>query len=291
MRKLFCRTITAIAPSMMAASLSAQLAAEQNPPWEIVIEAAADADGTRTYKKPYGSITWLPDQNPTAVLASGYYRTKASRDPMGPKKIAMVAFATRCEELGGIVLGDHDPTVKDFYERMLEPGRTRDHRLGKWNGIASICAARDVSGEPIMGLAIIVHDVSPFNRNADAGSKLLNGLVGGVTHQTGIHLIRPQQLRSRASIIAEQERIAAQEQPRVATTAQQERALQAELLAFRQNLAIGEETNCGTVIERRGPMVEIAVPAYRRTPNGESTFWSHIDKLTPPNRQICTFGV
>ena len=36
---------------------------------------------------------------------------------------------------------------------------------------------------------------------------------------------------------------------------------------FRRDLAVGIETNCGTVIQIREPMVEIAVPPIRLTPN------------------------
>lgn len=38
-------------------------------------------------------------------------------------------------------------------------------------------------------------------------------------------------------------------------------------------------------------MAEIAVPTNRRAPNGESTFWSRIERLAPPGYAICTFGL
>ncbi|KQN72970.1 hypothetical protein ASE91_18135, partial [Sphingomonas sp. Leaf62] len=44
--------------------------------------------------------------------------------------------------------------------------------------------------------------------------------------------------------------------------------------AFQKDIAVGTETNCGTVIQVRGAMVEIALPPVRPTPNGQSTFWS-----------------
>lgn len=53
---------------------------------------------------------------------------------------------------------------------------------------------------------------------------------------------------------------------------------------------IGTVTNCGTVIEVRGPMVEIAVPPTVLTPNGQTTFWSRRDAL-PPSSTPCTYGL
>jgi hypothetical protein len=61
--------------------------------------------------------------------------------------------------------------------------------------------------------------------------------------------------------------------------------------AFRKAMAVGSETNCGTVIQLRGPMVEIAVPAYRNTPNGQSTFWSKRDRLYPIGPALCSYGL
>lgn len=41
---------------------------------------------------------------------------------------------------------------------------------------------------------------------------------------------------------------------------------------------------------KRGPLALIAVPANRRAPNGESSFWARIDTLAPRRRGACTYG-
>ncbi len=61
--------------------------------------------------------------------------------------------------------------------------------------------------------------------------------------------------------------------------------------AFQKDIVVGTETNCGTVIQVRGPMVEIAVPPVRPTPNGQSTFWSKRTALTHPGPALCTYGL
>ena len=68
-------------------------------------------------------------------------------------------------------------------------------------------------------------------------------------------------------------------------------AEQKENDAFRQTLAIGTETNCGTVIQIRRPMVEIAVLPVRLTPNGQSTFWSKRTVLARSGIAPCTYGL
>ena len=68
-------------------------------------------------------------------------------------------------------------------------------------------------------------------------------------------------------------------------------AERAQIEAFQRKLSIGNETNCGAVIDMRGPMAEIAVPPNVRAPNRPATFWTRIERLAPPGFGLCTYGL
>ncbi len=61
--------------------------------------------------------------------------------------------------------------------------------------------------------------------------------------------------------------------------------------AFRKNLAIGTRTNCGTVLDLRGPLVEVQVPARMITPTGERRVFVQRKYLEPHDdfTQPCTW--
>jgi hypothetical protein len=63
------------------------------------------------------------------------------------------------------------------------------------------------------------------------------------------------------------------------------------LAAFRKSLTIGSQTNCGLVIDDRGPVIEVQLPPATSSPNGERRFWVKRDKLTDyPAPEGCNFG-
>lgn len=70
---------------------------------------------------------------------------------------------------------------------------------------------------------------------------------------------RPDLIRTAASFTT-------QEPARRAEDAAEHRANK----TFRRGLGLGTETDCGTVIQLRGPMVENALQPVRLTPNGQS---------------------
>jgi hypothetical protein len=109
-----------------------------------------------------------------------------------------------------------------------------------------------------------VHDNTDVVSNGDIGSRFFSKMFGLSTN-TAIYAFRPDQIESRASLVAAISRSTV-----AAEIDQANERARAE--AFRNDMAVGTETNCGTVIQLRGPMVEVAVPAYPTTPNGQSTF-------------------
>jgi hypothetical protein len=63
------------------------------------------------------------------------------------------------------------------------------------------------------------------------------------------------------------------------------------LAGFRKSLTIGSDTNCGLVINDRGPVLEVQLPSSITGPNGERQFWTKRGSLTDAKApRGCTFG-
>ncbi len=61
--------------------------------------------------------------------------------------------------------------------------------------------------------------------------------------------------------------------------------------AWRRALAIGSETNCGPVIDIRGPMIEIGLPASLRNTNGPAEIWLKREQLYPVGAEFYSGGL
>ncbi|MGB7408250.1 MAG: hypothetical protein WA908_07055 [Pontixanthobacter sp.] len=223
--------------------------------------------------------------NADEVVGVRFFRERGSTDPMAATDRGLKAFEQICRTRGGDMVASDDPRSVMFGERVIAHLIRPTGMRHQWRGAVAICDGSD--GAPIAGFVSLVKDNSEIHRSGDAGSQLIGGLFGGLRNNTAMYLFRGDRLPSAsdatASVRAEQQRIAEVE-ARMSEARQQAEELQ-------RNLAIGDETNCGTVIDVRGPMAEVAVPANRRTPNGEQTFWSRKERLLPPGHGICTFGL
>jgi hypothetical protein len=131
-------------------------------------------------------------------------------------------------------------------------------------------------------LAAPVHDRTDVVSKGHVGSSLLSKEFGLPTN-TAINAFRPNQIETRASLEAASNRRTLAAQTDVANE-------RARTDSFRKEMAVGSEVNCGTVTQLRGPMVEIVVPPYRSTPNGQSTFWSKRERLYPAGMMHCSYG-
>jgi len=129
------------------------------------------------------------------------------------------------------------------------------------------------------GLVAITFDNTELATKGDLGTRLFSKISLMAT-RTAVYAYLPANIRTAASFETQQAALRADD-------AAEQRANE----AFRRDLAVGTETNCGTVIQLRGPMVEIAVPPVRLTPNGQSTFWSRRTVLARPGRAPCTYGL
>jgi hypothetical protein len=155
-------------------------------------------------------------------------------------------------------------------------------RIGKdyWRGEVAVCSTGPTN--VLGGFVAIVHDTTDVVSKGDIGSRFLSKVFGLPTH-TAIYAFRANQIENRVTLEA-----AVAKRTFAMATERAEEIARTE--AFRKEIAVGSETNCGTVIQLRGPMVEIAVPAYRNTPNGQPTFWSKRDRLYPVGPALCSYG-
>lgn len=202
------------------------------------------------------------------LIANGSATAERARD----------AFARECDAKGGKLEPDESDVARAFRDRVL--GRRLPPRGGFkhfWSGISAVCSRG--SAQVLGGFVAITYDTTEVGTKGDFGSRLLSR-VSTIPTRTAVYAYRRNLIRSAASLSAQN-----------ATMLANHDAEQRARGAFRRGLAVGTETNCGTVIQVRGPMVEVAVPPTTLTPNGQSSFWSRRDALAQPLAAPCTFGL
>jgi hypothetical protein len=241
--------------------------------------------GETSLKTMGGNMTWPQAQplvrNKDELLGYRFFAENISSNAMATTERVRKAFATACRSAGGALEPNDGVVAKAFYDRVLSD--VIGPRIGKdyWRGHVAVCSKGPTN--ILGGFVAIVHDTTDVVSKGDIGSRFLSKVFGLPTH-TAIYAFRPNQIENRATLeAAAAKRILAAATERADETARTE--------AFRKEIAVGSETNCGTVIQLRGPMVEIAVPAYRNTPNGQSTFWSKRDRLYPVGPALCSYGL
>ncbi|MBX7483821.1 hypothetical protein [Qipengyuania qiaonensis] len=254
--------------------------------WQFWPELVRALDGSDDVDEIGGesalAATPLSD-NADEIAAARFFSESARRDPLLATDRALAHFEASCAARAGLMLDQADERTEQFAERVLAHLTRPIGEKYQWRGRAAICDGAD--GVPLAGMVSVVKDNSGILRDGDAGSCLF-GSIFGMSNETAIYLFRPDRLPTRQSFVADQ----TQEAERLARAGDELAQERQELALFHSELEVGDETNCGLVIEIRGPLAEIAVPANRRAPNGAKTFWSRIDRLAQPYTSVCSFG-
>lgn len=206
---------------------------------------------------------------------------------------ALNEFGQDCVSAGGSVADWRTPTGRAFADwttaqldqhRPVYPWEYYD-----WTGV---CLSR--SDMPIAAFL----GVRSFNRRNTTEVRK-KGVVVGFTRahdsRIAVYLLSPELLRTdreyrellNAEKVAEREKL--------------ERRREYELARLRENvrwhgewrktITLGTRTNCGMVVQERGPLVEVQLPAGIEGPGGIRQFWVRRDRLTDddvPNG--CDFG-
>ncbi len=241
--------------------------------------------GGDTEIKTSGSI--LSDPSPqlyplvrdgSEVVGYRFFAEKLTANGSATAEWAKTAFAHECTAKGGHIEPEDGKVARSFRERVL--GRRLPPRGSFkhfWSGVTAVCARS--SSEAMGGFVAITFDNTELATKGDLGARLFSKISLMAT-RTAVYAYRPDRIRTAASFETQESALRADDAAEQRTDE-----------AFQRDLVIGTETNCGTVIQIRGPMVEIAVPPVRLTPNGQSTFWSKRTVLARPGIVPCTYGL
>lgn len=206
------------------------------------------------------------------LLGYRFFKEKLRDDGMVTAIRGRDAFAAECIGKGGVIEPDTSPVTEVFQKRVLAdiayPNSGAKHR---WTGLVAVCTRGDDT--VLGGYLAAVYDTTA-----------VPSILGRPPTKTAIYAYRGRAIQSADALRGE-----AADQ--VARYTQQQRKNEALLAAFREGLDVGSVTSCGTVIQIRGPMVEIAVPPTTLTPNGQSTFWANRERIYPVGRDPCLFGL
>lgn len=223
---------------------------------------------------------------PGHILGARYIVKRGTPPAEEATEEALAIFTSSCTARGGALLDQDDQRSQEFAQRVVGDLPRPTGNGYRWRGRTAICD--DLNGQPLAGFVAVFQDADELNRRV--ASQVLNGIFGA-KHETAIYLFSPRSIRSQASVLASEtaarEQNARLEESRLAAM----QAAREEAAAFQRRLAIGTETNCGTVINVRGPMAEVALPINLTAPNGATVFWSRIDRLLPPAQGNCTYGI
>lgn len=212
-----------------------------------------------------------------------------NEDALQTANVARVAFGRECISKGGVIDDDSEPNVQALLKHGLARTSEYDNNT-HWNPSerwhishrVAICSANDAT---VMGVMIAyVHDVTasysyftnpkrrPYNIALIAAMKPRHGTSKAFQRMVAARNLEADRLA---------QELGRQSQQRVDRAAQQ-RAIR--LVEFKKNIAIGTATNCGLVINVRGPLAEIQLPANVQGPNGQTIYWVRRDMLTfdPP---------
>lgn len=207
---------------------------------------------------------------------------------------SLSAFRRECEAKAGRVLDASDPVVRAFQKARIVPVIPKSSSYTRiWRSEGSVCVAS--SGEALGAVAMIVErrDLPASNDPAAALSLFLP-----TYRRTAVYAYHPRavvgmtpELVAQGRVAPSAQEIAAKDEARLARFRAEADREEARNTEFRRKLDVGSDTNCGTVIQVRGPMVEVAVSPMRATPNGQSTFWAKKTALYPPGPSLCAFGL
>lgn len=131
--------------------------------------------------------------------------------------------------------------------------------------------------DPIWSIAVMVHHPHILTlREID-----LPLVLAGEAEQRGREFDEQQEAERRRQATIAANELAARRQ------AQED----ARLAPWREALDIGDTTNCGMVIDTRGPIVQIQLPPGWLSPEGQREFWARRTSLTDaPPGQGCRYG-
>jgi hypothetical protein len=211
---------------------------------------------------------------------SGYrfFNVDNKADQLAAAKAAKAKFAAECTAQNGSVEPDDTPVAKRFWQENAESWQHSDEYFTN-TVVSGVCIATDQL--PLGGFVAITRT-------------LRTSVFFVRTNRTAIYAIKGDRIAS-AQTFADEEQERTRQQLLAEDRARQARlafdAEQRRLAPWRKSIAVGTSTNCGLVIDVRGPLVQVQLPGNTTGPSGQREFWIKRTELTDhlPVYQ-CTFG-
>ncbi len=196
-----------------------------------------------------------------------FFNVDNKADQLAPAKAAMAKFAEECAARKGVIEPEASPVATRFRQ---EKGARFDIAHAYFTNAVSTAVCMGTSQQPLGGFVAITRTLKTpvfFVR----------------TNRTVVYAIKGESIASAATFAAEEQ----ERQRQQASAAAEQRRLE----AWRKTVALGTTTNCGLVIDIRGPLVQVQLPGSWAAPNGSKEFWIKRSELTDHSPVYqCSFG-
>jgi hypothetical protein len=207
-----------------------------------------------------------------------FFNVDNKSDQLATAKAAKAKFADECVAKNGAVEPDDSSVAARFWRDNGERFSVSDNYFT--NTVSTgVCVG--ASQQPLGGFVAITRTVKTqvfFVR----------------TNRTAIYAIKGDSIAS-AQTFADEEReslrVKVADEDRSRQTRLAAEAEERRLTEWRKSIALGTSTNCGLVIDVRGPLVQVQLPGNTTGPSGQREFWIKRTELTDhrPVHQ-CTYG-
>lgn len=263
--------------AIVAATLALPAYAQDHLEWDSFLAAIGGSPSVKVVGA--SAVEALPlRRNADEIWGARFFKDRGASDPWVVTSQSLDNFTATCKKVGGSILPQDDERTTIFSNRVIANLTAPTGMRHQWRGRVAICDGP--KGIPLAGFVSMIMDNTEIYRTGDSGSKMLGSLFGRLSNTTAIYLFRPNKITTKSALL----------QAKANEVARLE-AGKAKIEEFRSKLAIGDETSCGTIIQIRGPLAEVAVPVTVQTPNGQQSFWSRKERLVPPGYGICTYGL
>ena len=212
-----------------------------------------------------------PGEQPTArfvgnnaVIGVRYFRNSDRADGLADANRARAAFDSECVASGGIVEPEESPVTRQQL-RWASDGLPDGDRRGlvEYRAVVSVCTR---AAMPIGAMAALVEDRSAFVRG-DAGASIMS-VVAPIQNRTAVYAFKASSVDSQADLeLRRRQGAARMAEERLKNQHETEQAVvvaqaeQRRLTAWRKTATIGTRTSCGLIVDQRGPLVQVQLPA------------------------------
>lgn len=289
------KSLTALA-AVLVGVLACPLAANAKMK-ESEIQLASfleEIGGTTNVKKlggrPDPVISYIERGLPRVV---GYRILKdKNKNPLRTAQNARSALERQCTKQGGYLEPEDSANNKGAIEHFskIVDGYGYDG-LWKYQILTAVCSVDDET--VIGGMGAIIADKTPFRRKYAKHPLMVIGLMKEPNITTVFALNKGMYIP-----IAKRKRLEMESAERMkkwrAETAAYDEEVRLERIArkkkFQSEIKLGTQTNCGMVIDMRGPLVEVQLPANISF-DGQRRFWvAKADLSDDPPARSCSFG-